>query len=174
MYSEKGELTSCRVCLVWYVVCRGRMYVVRCLVGVSSLLLYKEVGSRWKSQRSLFARLSASAGRCTSSPPIITQAFPVTVNICCWYCNNNLHGLTWTAFNILLPDILAINNNTTIPHNAVRHFAGLGHAQPASVQIHPTGSQRGASMDRRHSRPLITAWRPVGRSQRWNRAVRAG
>lgn len=68
-------------------------------------------------------------------------------------------------------------STTTIqqfPHNAVRHFAGLGHAQPASVQIHPTGSQRGASMDRRHSRPLITAWRPVGRSQRWNRAVRAG
>ena len=36
MYSGKGELTSCRVCLVWYVVCRGLMYVVRCL-GVSSL-----------------------------------------------------------------------------------------------------------------------------------------
>ena len=104
------------VCLVWYVVCRGRMYVVGCLVGVSSLrfLLYKEVGSRWKSQRSLFARLSASAGRCTSSPPIITQAFPVTVNICCWYCNNNnQHGLTWTAFNIPPSDILPIDNNTT-------------------------------------------------------------
>lgn len=102
---------SCMVCrMSWSYVCRE---VSRSLF---SLLLYKEVGSRWKSQRSLFARLSASAGRCTSSPPIITQAFPVTVNICCWYCNNNRHGLTWTAFNIPPTDILPINNNnTTIP-----------------------------------------------------------
>ena len=65
---------SC-VCLVWYVVCRGRMYVVRCLVGVSSLrfLLYKEVGSRWKSQRD---PLRKSLGQCGALHFVTSRYYP--------------------------------------------------------------------------------------------------
>ena len=174
MYSGKGELTSCRVCLVWYVVCRGRMYVVRCL-GVSSLFFCTkklEAGGRASDPSSQDSRPVRGAAlrhlpllpKHSLSPSTIVVGTAITT------CTAS-HGQHLTFHSRIFSQSTTIQQTT---QNAVRHFAGLGHAQPASVQIHPTGSQRGASMDRRHSRPLITAWRPVGRSQRWNRAVRAG
>jgi hypothetical protein len=105
---------SCMSCMV----CRGS-YVVRCFVSssVSVQRSWKPVEDGSISLSSQVSRLTLGQVRGCSSPPIqvpyYPRAFPVVVNICCWYCNNNQHGLTWTAFNTLLPDILPINDNTT-------------------------------------------------------------
>ena len=177
MYSEKGELTSCRVCVLYgmsyvVVVCMSWGVSSESLLFVSFCTKKLEAGGRASDPSSQDSR--PVRGAALRHLPLLPKhslspsTFVVGTAITTCTASHGQH---------LIFHQRTFSQSTTIqqiPQNAVRHFAGLGHAQPASVQIHPTGSQRGASMDRRHSRPLITAWRPVGRSQRWNRAVRAG
>ena len=73
MYSEKGELTSCLVCLVWYVVCRGS-YVCR---EVSRRSLFSSSVQRsWKPVEEPAIPLRKTLGQCGALHFVTSHYYP--------------------------------------------------------------------------------------------------